>query len=41
MAPLGGGQEVDRAKSKEAGCNGRLVKPVDLADLEKLLMELK
>jgi CheY-like chemotaxis protein len=41
IALTGWGQEVDRAKSKEAGCDGHLVKPVDLADLEKLLMELQ
>jgi PAS domain S-box-containing protein len=41
IALTGWGQEEDRAKSKEAGCDGHLVKPVDLADLEKLLMELE
>jgi PAS domain S-box-containing protein len=37
----GYGQDVDRARSKEAGCDGHLVKPVNLADLEKLLLELQ
>ncbi|HYO13193.1 MAG TPA: PAS domain S-box protein [Thermoanaerobaculia bacterium] len=41
IALTGWGQEVDRAKSKEAGCDGHLVKPVNLPDLEKLLTELQ
>ena len=41
IALTGWGQEVDRAKSKEAGCDGHLVKPVNLPDLEKLLVELQ
>jgi PAS domain S-box-containing protein len=41
IALTGWGQEVDRAKSKEAGCDGHLVKPVNLPDLEKLLIELQ
>ena len=41
IALTGWGQEVDRAKSKEAGCDGHLVKPVNLPDLEKLLGELQ
>jgi PAS domain S-box-containing protein len=41
IALTGWGQEADRAKSQEAGCSGHLVKPVDLADLEKLLGELR
>jgi PAS domain S-box-containing protein len=36
----GWGQEGDRAKSREAGCDGHLVKPVELSELEKLLDEL-
>jgi PAS domain S-box-containing protein len=40
IALTGWGQDVDRAKSKEAGCDGHLVKPVNLPDLEKLLAEL-
>jgi CheY-like chemotaxis protein len=33
-------QDADRARSKEAGCDGHLVKPVDLLELEKLLAGL-
>jgi PAS domain S-box-containing protein len=40
IALTGWGQEADRAMSQEAGCNGHLVKPVDLASLQKLLDEL-
>ena len=40
IALSGWGQEKDRASSKEAGCDGHLVKPVDLSELEKLLDEL-
>jgi CheY-like chemotaxis protein len=40
IALTGWGQEEDRAKSKEAGCAGHLVKPVSLPDLEKLLAGL-
>ncbi|OWK43133.1 chemotaxis protein CheB [Fimbriiglobus ruber] len=36
----GYGQEEDRQRSREAGCNGHLVKPVNLPDLEKLLASL-
>ena len=39
IALTGWGQEADRQQSKEAGCDGHLVKPVDLPDLEKLLAE--
>ncbi len=41
IALTGWGQEVDRARSKEAGCDGHLVKPVDLAALEKLMVDLQ
>lgn len=37
IALTGWGQDSDRARSREAGCDGHLVKPVMLADLEKLL----
>lgn len=37
IALTGWGQESDRALSKEAGCDGHLVKPVSLADLEKMI----
>jgi PAS domain S-box-containing protein len=40
IALTGWGQEGDRVRSQEAGCNGHLVKPVDLAELEKLLADL-
>ena len=38
--PTGWGQEGDREQSREAGCDGHLVKPVNLPDLEKLLADL-
>ena len=41
IALTGWGQEGDRARSREAGCDGHLVKPVNLPDLEKLLTELQ
>lgn len=37
VALTGWGQEEDRQKSKDAGFNGHLVKPVDHAALMKLL----
>jgi PAS domain S-box-containing protein len=40
VALTGWGQEGDRARSREAGCDGHLVKPIHLPDLEKLLGEL-
>ena len=40
VALTGWGQEGDRALSKAAGCNGHLVKPVHLPDLEKILLDL-
>jgi PAS domain S-box-containing protein len=40
VALTGWGQEGDRLQSRQAGCDGHLVKPVTLADLEKLLTEL-
>lgn len=41
IAVTGWGQAGDRALSKAAGCDGHLVKPVGLQDIEKLLTELK
>ncbi len=41
IALTGWGQEGDRVRSREAGCDGHLVKPVNLPDLEKLLTELE
>ena len=40
LALTGWGQDSDRARSRAAGCDGHLVKPVDLSELEKLLAEL-
>ncbi len=37
IALTGWGQDEDKERSREAGCNGHLVKPVNLADLETLL----
>jgi signal transduction histidine kinase/ActR/RegA family two-component response regulator len=41
IALTGWGQDIDRAKSREAGFDGHLVKPVNLAELERLLAELR
>ncbi|WP_439621926.1 hybrid sensor histidine kinase/response regulator [Gemmata sp.] len=41
IALTGWGQESDRARTREAGCDGHLVKPVNLTDLEKVLTELR
>jgi CheY-like chemotaxis protein len=40
IAQTGWGQEEDRRRSKEAGLNFHLVKPIDPEDLEKLLAGL-
>ena len=40
VALTGWGQDEDRQKSKDAGFNGHMVKPVDYAALMKLLAEL-
>ncbi|SIO40937.1 PAS domain S-box-containing protein [Singulisphaera sp. GP187] len=40
IALTGWGQDIDRLQSKAAGCDGHLVKPVDLPDLERLLENL-
>ena len=37
----GWGQDEDRRRSHEAGFDHHLVKPVDPADLERLLAELR
>ena len=37
IALTGWGQDGDRQRSREAGCDGHLVKPVNLADLQELL----
>jgi len=39
IALTGWGQESDKLLSRDAGCNGHLVKPVSLPDLEKLLTD--
>lgn len=41
VALTGWGQEGDLALSRAAGCDGHLVKPVSLPDLEQLLRELE
>ncbi len=41
VALTGWGQDRDRERSREAGCDSHLVKPVSLPDLQKLLGELK
>ena len=40
IAVTGWGQEADRERSRTAGCDGHLVKPVGLADLQRLLADL-
>jgi PAS domain S-box-containing protein len=40
IALTGWGQEGDRERSRAAGCDGHLVKPVSLSELERLLAEL-
>jgi PAS domain S-box-containing protein len=40
VALTGWGQEGDRSKSRAAGCDGHLVKPVSLADLQRVLAEV-
>jgi PAS domain S-box-containing protein len=40
LALTGWGQEGDRERSREAGCDGHLVKPVNLLDLERVLTEV-
>jgi PAS domain S-box-containing protein len=39
IAVTGWGQEADKVRSQEVGCDGHLVKPVSLGDLEKVLAE--
>jgi CheY-like chemotaxis protein len=41
IALTGWGQDADRTQSQEAGCDGHLVKPVNLPDLERLLAGLR
>lgn len=41
VAVTGWGQEEDRTRSRSAGCDGHLVKPVSLQNLESLLKEIE
>ena len=41
VAVTGWGQDEDRARSRSAGCDGHLVKPVSLQSLENLLKEIE
>jgi PAS domain S-box-containing protein len=41
VALTGWGQEADRVRSREAGCDGHLVKPASLEDLSQLMAGLK
>jgi PAS domain S-box-containing protein len=41
VALTGWGQASDKAMSREAGCDGHLVKPIDLAELNQLLATLQ
>lgn len=41
IALTGWGHEMDRARSQEAGCNGHLVKPVSLPDLQRMLASVQ
>jgi len=41
IALTGWGQDNDREQSRSAGCDGHLVKPVNLADLERLLETIR
>jgi PAS domain S-box-containing protein len=41
IALTGWGQDADRERAREAGCDGHLVKPVSLPDLEKILEVLR
>ena len=41
IALTGWGQDGDKERSMEAGCDGHLVKPISFPDLEKLLGEIR
>ena len=41
VALTGWGQDTDRANSQAAGCDGHMVKPVGLAELQKVLLEFE
>jgi CheY-like chemotaxis protein len=40
IALTGWGQDADRERTHEAGCNGHLVKPVSMSDLQRVLAEV-
>jgi CheY-like chemotaxis protein len=40
VAVTGWGREDDRIQSSQAGCDGHLVKPIDLSELDRLLHAL-
>ena len=39
IALTGWGRQADKLQAEQAGCNGHLVKPVNLPDLERALAE--
>ena len=41
VALTGWGQENDRERSREAGCDGHLVKPVGLAELQRMVADVR
>ena len=41
IALTGWGQEADRERSRQAGCDGHLGKPVNRPDLEEMLEQLR
>ena len=41
VALTGWGQDSDKERSRQAGCDGHLVKPVDVPELERLLTDLQ
>jgi signal transduction histidine kinase/CheY-like chemotaxis protein len=41
IALTGWGQENDRKQSRDAGCDGHLVKPVSLSDLQQVLRDVR
>jgi CheY-like chemotaxis protein len=40
IALTGWGQDQDRARSRKAGCDQHLIKPVELHDLEEVLLKV-
>jgi CheY-like chemotaxis protein len=41
IALTGWGHETDRERSRSAGCDGHLVKPVNLTDLKKMIADVR